>query len=149
MSIMIVRGPEEASRLMRGPAPLPRELLHQLVARAADVGKTVALRACGSEQELLDALRVAQQARIEVAVIDPGACAGNPRLHRVLAALDYPYVEAHDDGSERPEPPLPDGLGQRIASVHGYRAQSYTLALSIALEHLGCESAPRDIHVGT
>lgn len=149
MSIMIVRGPEDASLLMRGPTPLPRELLRQLVARAADVGKTVALRACGSEQELLDALRVAQQARIELAVIDPGACAASPRLHRVLSGLDYPYVEAHDDGGERPEPPLPDGLGQRIASVHGYRAQSYTLALSIALEHLGCDAALHGIHVGT
>jgi len=149
MSIMIVRGPEEASWLTRGPEPLPRVVLRQLVARAADVGKTVALRACASEQELLDALRVAAQARVEFAVIDPGACSGSPRLHRVLQALDYPYVEAHDDASECPEPELPEGMGQRVAAVHGYRAQSYTLALAIALEHLGCDAAPDDIHVGT
>ncbi len=48
-----------------------------------------------------------------------------------------------------PNPRCLDGLGQRIASVHGYRAQSYTLALSIALEHLGCDAALHGIHVGT
>lgn len=149
MSIMILRGPARASRPVRGPRPLPRELLRQLVARAADVGKTVALRACGSEQELLDALRVAQRARIELAVIDPGACAGSPRLHRALAGLDYPYIEAHDEGGEPPQRALPDGLGQRVASVQGYRAQSYMLALAIGLEHLGCDASLHDVHVGT
>lgn len=149
MSIMILRGPESTARLMRAPPPLPREILRQLVARAADVGKTVALRTCGSEQELLDALRVAQQARIELAVIDPRACTGSPRLHRLLAGLDYPYVEAHDDAHVQPAPQLPEGLGQRVATVHGYHAQSYTLALAIALEHLGCDGDPHDIHVGT
>lgn len=149
MTIMIVRGPEAASRLVRSPSPLPRELLRQLVARAADAGKTVALRACGSEQELLDALRVAAQARIELALVDPGACAGSARLHRVLAVLDYPYVEVHDDDSDRPEPQLPDGLGQRVAAVRGYRVQGYTLALSIALEHLGYDGDSHGIHVGT
>jgi len=149
MSIMIVRGPASHDRLIRGPEPLPRELLHQLVARAADAGKTVALRACGSEQELLDALRVAQQARVEIAVIDPGACAGSARLRSVLATLACPYIEAHADRADRPSPALPEGLGQRIASVHGYCAQSYMLALSIALEHLGCDSVASAGRVGT
>ena len=149
MTIMIVRGPEADSRFVRSPSPLPRELLGQLVARAADAGKTVALRACGSEQELLDALRVAAQARVELALVDPGACAASARLHRVLAGLDYPYVEVHDDYSDLPAPELPDGLGCRVAAVHGYRTQGYTLALSIALEHLGCDGDIHGIHVGT
>lgn len=149
MSIMIVRGPELQDRLIRGPQPLPREVLRQLVERASEAGKTIALRACGSEQELLDALRVAQQTRAEIAVIDPGACGGSERLHRLLGSLRYPYVEAHADRSDRPHPPLPEGLGQRVAAVHGYCAQSYTLALSIALEHLGCDGAGDDYHVGT
>jgi len=148
MTIMVVRGPESADRFVPAPRPLPREVLGQLVQRAADAGSTVALRACGSEQELLDALRVAQQARVEMVVIDPGACAGSGRLHRVLAALACPYVEAHADQPDRPRDSLPDGMGPCIASVHGYGAQSYCLALAIALEHLGRRTV-RDYAIGT
>lgn len=99
MSIMILRGPEAAMPLVRGPQPLPRAVIRQLVQCAADAGRTVALRACSSEQELLDALRVAGQARMEIALIDPGSCVDSVRLHRVLASLRYPYVETHDDSA--------------------------------------------------
>ncbi|RBG73193.1 3-dehydroquinate dehydratase, partial [Xanthomonas oryzae pv. oryzae] len=135
---MIMRGPEAAMPLVRGPQPLPRAVIRQLVACAGDAGKTVALRACGSEQELLDALRVAGQARMEIALIDPGSCVDSARLHRVLRDLPYPYVETHDDSVDRPERCLPNGLGHCIATVRGYCAQSYLLGLEIALEHLGC-----------
>ncbi|RBI00824.1 3-dehydroquinate dehydratase, partial [Xanthomonas oryzae pv. oryzae] len=116
---------------------------------AGDAGKTVALRACGSEQELLDALRVAGQARMEIALIDPGSCVDSARLHRVLRDLPYPYVETHDDSVDRPERCLPNGLGHCIATVRGYCAQSYLLGLEIALEHLGCTEIQGDVHVGT
>ncbi|MCC5099053.1 3-dehydroquinate dehydratase [Xanthomonas campestris] len=149
MSIMILRGPEAASSLVRGPQALPRAVITQLVRCAGDAGKTVALRACGSEQELLDALRVAGQARMEIALIDPGSCVDSVRLHCMLAGLAYPYVEAHDDSADRPEPCLPAGLGQRVAIVRGYCAQSYLLGLEIALEHLGCTEIQGDVHVGT
>ncbi|MEA9825911.1 3-dehydroquinate dehydratase [Xanthomonas campestris pv. raphani] len=79
MSIMILRGPEAASSLVRGPQALPRAVITQLVRCAGDAGKTVALRACGSEQELLDALRVAGQARMEIVLIDPGSCVDSVR----------------------------------------------------------------------
>lgn len=149
MSIMILRGPASSECLIRGPQPLPREVLRQLVERAADAGKTLALRACGSEQELIDALRLAQQARVELVVIDPGACVQSTRLHRVLSLLACPYVEAHADRADRLRGTMPDGLGHRVAAVHGYCAQSYTLALSIALEHLGCDAVGEAYHVGT
>ncbi|MEA9566760.1 3-dehydroquinate dehydratase [Xanthomonas sp. WHRI 8932A] len=149
MSIMIVRGPEAVSPRVRGPQPLPRAVIRQLVQCAGDAGKTVALRACGSEQELLDALRVAGQARMEIALIDPGSCVDSVRLHRVLAALRYPYVETHDDSTDRPERCLPAGLGGCVAIVRGYCAQSYLLGLEIALEHLGCTEIQGDVHVGT
>lgn len=45
MSIVIMRGPEAAMPLVRGPQPLPRAVIRQLVACAGDAGKTVALRA--------------------------------------------------------------------------------------------------------
>ncbi|WP_162301141.1 3-dehydroquinate dehydratase [Xanthomonas prunicola] len=149
MSIVIMRGPEAALPLVRGPQPLPRAVIRQLVACAGDAGKTVAVRACGSEQELLDALRVAGQARMEIALIDPGSCVDSARLHRVLRDLPYPYVETHDDSVDRPERCLPHGLGQCIATVRGYCAQSYLLGLEIALEHLGCTEIQGDVHVGT
>lgn len=98
---------------------------------------------------MLDALRVAGQARMEIALIDPGSCVDSVRLHRVLAGLAYPYVEAHDDSTDRPERCLPAGLGQRVAIVRGYCAQSYLLGLEIALEHLGCTEIQGDVHVGT
>nr|WP_161963601.1 hypothetical protein [Xanthomonas arboricola] len=71
------------------------------------------------------------------------------RLHRVLVALRYPYVETHDDSTDRPERCLPAGLGECVATVRGYCAQSYLLGLEIALEHLGCTEIQGDVHVGT
>ena len=61
MSIFIIRGPEVAGALIRTAMPLPAPVLKSLVHRAIDAGTSVAIRACGSEQELLDALRVADQ----------------------------------------------------------------------------------------
>ena len=49
----------------------------------------------------------------------------------------------------QPRASLPDGLGLRIATVHGYGEQSYMLALSIALEHMGGEAWRPGYHVGT
>ena len=54
MSIFIIRGPEAAGALIRTAMPLPAPVLKSLVHRAIDAGTSVAIRACGSEQELLD-----------------------------------------------------------------------------------------------
>lgn len=127
MSIMIVRGP-------------------------------LSLRACGSEQELLDALRVAQQAGIEAAILDPGACTASVRLQRQMQVLDVPYVEVHGmevHGRQQGHTPPRALAGDvavppcRIAEVEGYGAQGYLLALSIALDHLGCGEHVNPVHVGT
>jgi len=83
MSIFIIRGPEAAGQLIRTAQPLPAPVLKALVHRAIDAGTTVAIRACGSEQELLDALRVADHSRGEVTLLDPGA---HRRGARVLRA---------------------------------------------------------------
>ena len=39
--------------------------------------------------------------------------------------------------------------GPRVAVVNGYQAQSYTLAMSMALEKLGCADCENDFNVGT
>lgn len=138
MSIFIIRGPEAAGQLIRTAPPLPGPVLKALVHRAIDAGTTVAIRACGSEQELLDALRVADHSRGEVTLLDPGACVGSVRLQRLLPHLHNAYVEVHDDDCPTPEECLPAGAGERIGVAHGYCAQSYMHALEIALDHLGC-----------
>lgn len=51
MSIFIIRGPEATGRLIRTATPLPSPVLKALVERAIDAGTTIAIRACGSEQE--------------------------------------------------------------------------------------------------
>ena len=148
MSIFIIRGPEASGALVRTAEPLPALVLKTLVHRAVDAGISVAIRACGSEQELLDALRVADHARGEVTLLDPGACAHSMRLQRLLPHLHNAYVEVHDDGAVA-EPCLPAGTGQRLGIASGYGAQSYVLALDIALDHLGLAERAERVHVGT
>jgi 3-dehydroquinate dehydratase-1 len=148
MSIFIIRGPEAAGALIRTAMPLPAPVHKALVHRAIDAGTSVAIRACGSEQELLDALRVADHSRGEVTLLDPGACANSLRLQRLLPYLHNAYVEVHDDGAVA-EPCLPAGVGQRLGIAAGYGAQSYVLALDIALDHLGLAEQANRVHVGT
>ncbi|MCF7751280.1 hypothetical protein KQ945_11015 [Bacillus subtilis subsp. subtilis] len=149
MSIFIIRGPEAAGPLIRTAPPLPASVLKSLVHRAIDAGTTVAIRACGSEQELLDALRVADHSRGEVTLLDPGACVHSTRLQQLLPHLRNAYVEVHDDDSRMPEACLPANVGQRIGVARGYCAQSYMHALEIALDHLGCSEIVDGVHVGT
>jgi len=113
MSIFIIRGPEASGALIRTAMPLPAPVLKSLVHRAIDAGTSVAIRACGSEQELLDALRVADHSRGEVTLLDPGACANSLRLQRLLPYLHNAYVEVHDDGAVA-EPCLPAGTSRWI-----------------------------------
>ncbi|NIJ70103.1 type II 3-dehydroquinate dehydratase [Xanthomonas sp. 60] len=148
MSIFIIRGPGATGALIRTASPLPGPVLKSLVHRAIDAGTSVAIRACGSEQELLDALRVADHARGEVTLLDPGACAHSARLHDLLPHLHNAYVEVHAEGVVQ-EPWLPAGVGQRLGVASGYGAQSYVLALDIALDHLGLAEQGARVHVGT
>lgn len=149
MSIVIIRGPEFEGLFSRTPPALPREVLASLVERVVCAGKTIAVRACGSEHELLHSLRMAQQSHAEIALLDPGACANSPRLRQVLDGVSMPYIEVHDDSCDAPEARMQAGNGHRLAVVNGYMAQSYTLALDMALEHLGCAECECDVHVGT
>ena len=66
-----------------------------------------------------------------------------------MKQLQVPYIEVHDDRAGALEGSLPANCGCRLGVVHGYGSQSYTLALSIALEHLGCAESENDVHVGT
>ncbi|KAF1706910.1 type II 3-dehydroquinate dehydratase [Pseudoxanthomonas sacheonensis] len=149
MSIVIIRGPEASGLFPRTPPALPREVLGALVERAVCAGKTIAVRACGSEREVLHSLRIACRSRAEIALLDPGACVRSAHVQQALKDMDMPYIEVHDDSCDAPEATMRAGNGNRLAVVNGYMAQSYTLALDMALEHLGCAECECDVHVGT
>ncbi len=149
MSINIVRGPQGSGALQRAAAPLPEAVMQSLVQRALDSGTSIAVRDCRCEQELLEALCVADHSPGEVTLLAPGACVGSIRLHRLLPRLHNVYVEVHDDDGQAPEARLPSINGHRLGVAQGFRAQSYVLALEMALEHLGCNEAGNRVHVGT
>ena len=149
MSIIVIRGPETTGAIARMPPALPREVLSGLVDRAMYADKTIAVRSCSSEQDVLHSLEMARQSHAEIVLLDPGYCARSARLEAALARLGVPYIEVHDDSCECPEAVMNAHGSQRLALVNGYMAQSYTLALDIALEHLGCAECQSDVHVGT
>ncbi|NOT88246.1 MAG: 3-dehydroquinate dehydratase [Lysobacter sp.] len=147
MSIAIIRSPD---------APPPRssgmstEVVSLLVERASLAGKALALRNCDSDAEVFDCLGRINDSSIELVLFDPGRCACvSERLRARLNQLKVPYIEVHDDHFGALENPLSLDCGPRLRLIQGYGSQSYTLALSIALEHLGCGECGNDVHVGT
>lgn len=149
MSIIVIRGPRFSAAAGTMPPALPREVLGGLVGRAVGADRTVSVRACSSEADLLHALLMARQARAEIVLLAPGSCVHSPQLEEALKRLGLPYIEVHDDSCECPEAVMSGQSGSRLALVNGYMAQSYTLALDIALEHLGCSEYMNEVHVGT
>ncbi|MCD9085520.1 3-dehydroquinate dehydratase [Stenotrophomonas sp. SY1] len=147
MSIYIVRGPQGNGPLQRAAAPLPEAVLKSLVHRALDSGTSIAVRNCRCEQELLEALCVADHSPGEITLLAPGACVRSARLQRLLPRLHNTYIEVHDDDGQ--EPRLPAANGHRLGVAQGFRAQSYVLALEMALEHMGCNEVGNRVHVGT
>lgn len=144
MAIVMIQGPDDGQA--RGPA----EALHAALSeRAQAAGHPLVHYRCGSEQQLVDRLARIDRAQADIILLDPGRCAqAHGALHATLEHLDVPYIEVHRDRHDRLEPVLPD-TGPRVALVNGYEAQSYTLAMSLALETLGCAECENDVHVGT
>lgn len=149
MSIVVIRGPETSGNGARMPPALPREVVGGLVDRAMRADKTISVRSCGSEQDVLRSLEMAHRSHAEIVLLDPGSCARSVRLESALMQLEVPYIEVHDDSCDCPEASITQAGARRLALVNGYMAQSYTLALDIALEHLGCAESSCDFHVGT
>jgi 3-dehydroquinate dehydratase-1 len=147
MSIAIIRSPDTEPPRAGG---VSTEVVSLLVERASIAGKALALRNCDSDAEVFDCLRRIDDSSVEFVLFDPGACACvSERLRTKLNALKVPYIEVHDDHFGALENPLSVDSGPRMRLIQGYGSQSYTLALSIALEHLGCGECGNDVHVGT
>lgn len=151
MSIILVRGPEEIASVSP-PArtnALHGEVVASLLDSAASAGRTLAIRACGSDRELLDVLVKIQSQPPEFLLLDPGVGLRDPDVCKALRDIAVPYIEIHDDACAAPEPELRDASSSRVAVVHGYLAQGYTLAMAQALEYLGCAECESHYHVGT
>lgn len=151
MSIVIIRGPDAPQHQPRMPLShaLHAEIVTSLVDRAVCAGKALAIHACSSEQELLHALAEITREPPEILLVDAGAGIDTPQVSQALRHVRVPFIEIHDDSSARPEAELRDPPASRIGVVHGYLAQGYTIAMSMALEHIGCAESESAVHVGT
>jgi 3-dehydroquinate dehydratase len=144
MSIAILAAPDGARRGTHG---LPREVVSQLVERASLAGKTVAVCSCRDMSDILDRLRRIDGRNTEFLLFDPGAASYlNGELDAALHRAGVPYIEVHADGTGSPQQGC---VGTPLNVIDGYGAQGYVLALSIALERLGCSECENNIHVGT
>ncbi len=139
MGIVIIRGPG---------APLPGAVLAALVERAADAGTALAIRSCPTADDVAGALAASGRDGTAFVVVDPGPTIGHRVVVDGLRNLRVPYVEVHDDVWGEFEPHLEGDVPNRRAIVHGYAAQGYTLAMAMALEHLGRAERALDCHVG-
>ena len=148
MSIVMIRGPEDPDPERSGAIP---DAVYKTLSRcAADAGKALMIYSCGSEEELVERLRQTRRDNADIVLLDPGRCAqASERLRDALAQLQVQYIEVHDDRYGAMDPVIPSGNGPRAAVVNGYAAQSYVLAMWIALERIGCADCANDIHVGT
>jgi 3-dehydroquinate dehydratase len=144
MSIAILAAPDGARSGAHG---LPREVVSQLVERASLAGKTVAVCSCRDMSDVLDRLRHIDGRNTEFLLLDPGPAANlNGELDAALQRSGVPYIEVHADGDGSPGHSC---AGNPLNVIDGYGAQGYVLALSIALERLGCSECENNIHVGT
>ncbi|HEY0505524.1 MAG TPA: 3-dehydroquinate dehydratase [Lysobacter sp.] len=128
------------------PSGLPREVLSQLVERAALAGKTVAVRHCRTPADAEQTLRHCSRCGTEFLLIDPRHCNGAD-VGGQLDRAGVPYIVVHPDTPQAQA--RNDAHGHPLSVIDGYGAQGYVLALSIALEHLGCNDWENDVHVGT
>ncbi|GAA5067541.1 3-dehydroquinate dehydratase [Lysobacter panacisoli] len=144
MSIAIITASQAPQRHANG---LPREVVSQLVERASRAGRTVAVCGCRDVADVIECVRRARGSGTEFLLLDPGTrAAANGELDEWLDRAGVPYIEVHADVAA---PMARPAMAHPLSVIDGYGAQGYVLALSIALEHLGCAQCENDIHVGT
>ncbi len=118
---------------------LPREVLSQLVQRAALAGKTIAVRHCRNAPDAAQALRHCRRCGSEFVLLDPRHCDGSD-------GAGLPCIVVNPDPSRPAEASSRSGA---LSVIDGYGAQGYVLALTLALDYLGCNDWENDVHVGT
>lgn len=126
---------------------LSREVIAQLVERASQAGRTISIRTCRTVGDMADCLRRLDGNGTEFVLLDPGTHASSNReISACLHELKAPSIEVH---AELPCTACVPACGKPVSVIGGYGAQGYVLALSIALEYLGCSECENRFHVGT
>lgn len=145
MTIVMIQGPAED-----GHAGLPADTVRAaLNARARSAGQELVHYRCADAGQLVERLARIDSGSTDLILLDPGSARPDPQvLTPTLAHLQVPYIEIHADSHDRPASVLP-AANACVAVVNGYAAQSYTLAMSIALEQLGCAECENEFNVGT
>lgn len=146
MSIVLLRGPKRPNGVYRDQVEIDRLLLVRLIIRANRAGRRIAVRNLSSDKAMIAAIEAQQASQTEAILLDTGACVRDRRIHNALQACRLPYVEIRPSHLTDARLCEPEGIENRIALVRGVQSQTYMLALSIALEHLGREAGlmPRD-----
>jgi 3-dehydroquinate dehydratase-1 len=142
MTIVMIQGPDSTDGACAGAV---QSALEQ---RAREAGQELRRYRCASDAQLLDRLSSIDRGEADIILFDAGRAAPAAPLRQALDGLAVPYIEVNDAGVDTPDAALP-ARGPRIALVQGYAAQGYTLALSLALERLGCADRGNDFNVGT
>lgn len=142
MAILMIHGPDDRRMPATGPM---QDALNE---RAQAAGQALVQVRCDDARQLVERLARIEGDGADIILLDPGRCTRDTALHATLEHLAVPYIEVHADRHDRPEPQLPAG-GPRVAVITGYEAQSYTLAMSLALETLGCADCENEFNVGT
>lgn len=142
MAIVMIQGPDA------GAGGVSDDVHEALDARAQAAGQSLVHVRCDDARQLVERLGRLEGEGADIILLDPGRCARDDSLHATLQHLPVPYIEVHPGrrasaGAGQPQP------GPRVAVIDGYQAQSYTLAMSLALETLGCAESENDVHVGT
>ncbi|MFZ5656099.1 MAG: type II 3-dehydroquinate dehydratase [Pseudomonadota bacterium] len=142
MAIVMIQGPDA------GTGGVSDDVHEALGARAQAAGQSLVHVRCNDARQLVERLGRIEREGADIILLDPGRCARDDSLHATLEHLPVPYIEVHPgrrDGAGASQPTA----GPRLAVIDGYQAQSYTLAMSLALETLGCAESENDVHVGT
>jgi 3-dehydroquinate dehydratase len=142
MAIVMIQGPDG------GRGQVEATMRNALSERARAAGQSLVQVRYDSAQQLVERLARIDRDGADIILLDPGRCTRDGALDATLEHLSVPYIEVHADRHDRPEPQLP-GSGPRVAVVNGYQSQSYTLAMSLALETLGCADCENEFNVGT
>lgn len=141
MAIVMIQGPDAGAN---GAAACVQDTLG---ARAQAAGQSLVHVRCDDARQLVERLARIDREGADIILLDPGRCARDVGVQAALAHLAVPYIEVHAGRGAAAAEAVQ--AGPRLAVVDGYQAQGYTLAMSLALETLGCAESENDVHVGT
>jgi 3-dehydroquinate dehydratase-1 len=142
MTIVMIQGPDH------GHGQVDAAMRDALSTRARAAGQSLVQLRCDSAQQLVERLARIDRDGADIILLDPGAFTRDGALRSTLEHLPVPYIEVHPGRHDRPAP-RPAGGGRCVAVVDGYQTQGYTLAMSLALETLGCADCENEFNLGT